>query len=67
MMPSKIPDDGSDEPLDTVMLIAEALTQKFGLGGLEAAKRQRDKAGDDTRATWEEVVARLAAQANHPE
>lgn len=67
MMPSEIPDDGSDEPLDTVTLIAEALTQKFGLEGLEAAKRQRDKAGDDTRATWEEVIARLVAQANHPE
>ena len=59
MLPPTSRHDGSEESLDTVVMIGDALRQKFGAEALAVAKLQRDLSNEETLAKWDEIVAHL--------
>ena len=59
MLPPTSSHDGSEESLDTVVMIGDALRQKFGAEALAVAELQRNLSNEETPAKWDEIVAHL--------
>ena len=61
MLPPEDLHAGSDDSVDTVVMIGDALRQKFGADALEVATHQRNVATDETLSKWDEIVEHLKA------
>jgi len=59
MLPPEDLHNGSDKSADTVVMVGDALRQKFGADAIAVAKLQQTLATDETLAKWDEIVAYL--------
>lgn len=53
----------AESNVDTVLIVTEALTERFGAQALRVAERQFVSASNESRHKWREIVSRLTPDA----